>query len=61
MLLYPGRKVYHIGRKQWGTFLGLDERNTEINNCAWVLFDDDELMISTEQLRGVISIDPERG
>ena len=48
-----GDRVYHVGRRQEGTFIRYDDRNTPTNNNGWVMFeeDDEELMVSLEKLR----------
>ena len=48
-----GDKVYHSGRKEIGTFLDYDDRNTTTNNNAWVDFDGEELMVSLDRLSKV--------
>jgi hypothetical protein len=45
-----GDKVYHSGRKEIGTFLDYDDRNTTTNNNAWVDFDGEGLMVSLDRL-----------
>lgn len=48
-----GDQVYHSGRKEIGTFLDYDDRNTTTNNNAWVDFDGEELMVSLDRLSKV--------
>lgn len=48
-----GDKVYHSSRKEIGTFLDYDDRNTTTNNNAWVDFDGEELMVSLDRLSKV--------
>ena len=47
-----GDRVYHTRRKQEGIFRHYDDRNSTINDNAWVWFEDDdeELMVSLHQL-----------